>query len=72
MGDYDTQDDLYKPGLVEEWAPTGANVVAHWDSVTSFTPSNWYGDAFYPVSDVNGTPVSTITSFVNFDLTTPS
>lgn len=61
MGDYDTNDNLYKPGLVEEWAPTGANIIGHWDAVTSFTPLNWVGDAFYPVSEVQGTPVTTIT-----------
>lgn len=55
MGDYDTADQLYKPGLVEEWTPTGANIVAHWDAVTSFTPLNWSGDAFYPLATIAGT-----------------
>lgn len=60
MGDYDTDDDLYKPGLVEDWAPQGANVVAHWDAVTSFTPLNWMGDAFYPISNVAGSTVTNV------------
>lgn len=62
MGDYDTTDDAYKPGLVEEWSPSGSNIIDHWDSVTSFTPLNWIGNAFYPLSDVNGTPTTTITT----------
>ena len=67
-GDYDTIDNLYKPGLVEEWVPTGTSVVMHWDSVSSVTPINWSGDAFYPISDVNGTPVSTINNTYDFTL----
>lgn len=68
IGDYDTTDDIYKPGLVEEWAPTGSSIIAHWNSVTSITPLNWQGDAFYPVSDVKGTPVNTITGTFDFTL----
>lgn len=68
MGDYDTDDDLYKPGLVEEWAPTGANIVAHWDAVTSFTPLNWWGDAYYPLAAVSGTSVSNIDTETDFFL----
>jgi len=68
LGDYDTLDDLYKPGLLEEWSPTGSNITAHWDAVTSVTPLNWVGDAYYPISDVNGTPISTIDSSLDFNL----
>ena len=68
LGDYDTLDDLYKPGLLEEWSPTGSNITAHWDAVTNVTPLNWVGDAFYPISDVNGTGVSTIDSSLDFNL----
>jgi hypothetical protein len=53
MGGYDANDEAYKPGMVEEWAPTGANIVAHWDAVTAYTPRNWEGNAFYPISDVS-------------------
>lgn len=70
LGDYDTLDDLYKPGLIEEWTPTGSNITAHWDAVVNVTPLNWVGDAFYPINDVNGTPVSTITSSFDFSLGT--
>lgn len=66
MGDYDTVDDVYKPGLVEEWAPTGANIQAHWDAVTSFTPANWEGDAYYPLAQISGTPVSTVDTELDF------
>jgi hypothetical protein len=68
LGDYDTLDNLYKPGLLEEWSPTGSNITAHWDAVTNVTPLNWVGDAYYPISDVNGTPVSTIDSSLDFNL----
>jgi hypothetical protein len=49
FSDWDTLEQVYKGGLVEEWAPTGSNIVDHWDAVTSFTPSNWVGPAFYPI-----------------------
>jgi hypothetical protein len=62
MGAYDTKDAAYKPGLLEDWAPTGSNIVAHWDAVTSTTPVGWVGDAFYPIVDLYGTPISTIAS----------
>ncbi len=68
LGDYDTLDNLYKPGLAEEWSPTGANITAHWDAVTNVTPYNWVGDAFYPITDVNGTAVSTINNSLDFTL----
>ena len=68
LGDYDTLDNLYKPGLAEEWSPTGANITAHWDAVTNVTPYNWVGDAFYPIKDVNGTAVSTISNSLDFTL----
>jgi hypothetical protein len=65
IGDYDTTEGVYKAGLVEEWAPTGSNVVAHWDAVTSITPRGWSGDSFYKVVDLSQTPVSTITSTID-------
>jgi hypothetical protein len=68
IGDYDTTDDLYKAGLVEEWAPTGASIIAHWDAVTSVTPINWDGDAFHPITELSGTPVCEISSELDFDL----
>lgn len=68
IGDYDTTDDIYKPGLVEEWAPTGASIIAHWDAVTSVTPVNWSGDAFYAISDVKNTPVSVPNKVFDFSL----
>lgn len=68
IGDYDTTDDLYKPGLVEDWAPTGASIIAHWDAVTPITPINWDGDAFYPISELSGTPVCEIGSVLDFNL----
>lgn len=68
IGDYDTNDNLYKPGLVEDSVPTGASVIVHWDAVSPVTPINWKGDAFYPISDVNGTSVSTINQVYDFNL----
>ena len=68
LGDYDTLDNLYKPGLLEEWSPTGSNITAHWDAVTNVTPLNWIGDAFYPISNLNGTAVSTIDTLLDFNL----
>jgi hypothetical protein len=68
IGDYDTTDDLYKAGLVEEWAPTGASIIAHWDAVTSVTPINWDGDAFHPITELSGTPVCEISNVLDFDL----
>lgn len=68
LGDYSTLDNLYKPGLLEEWSPTGSNITAHWDAVTNVTPLNWEGDAFYPISNVNGSPVSTIGTSIDFNL----
>ena len=38
--------------------PTGGTIIDHWDAVSSFTPNNWSGDAYYPVSNVNGTTVN--------------
>jgi hypothetical protein len=66
MGDYDTLDDVYKPGLVEEWAPTGANIIAHWDAVTTFTPTNWQGDAYYPLAQITGTQPNVIDEELDF------
>lgn len=66
MGAYDdTIDHVYKPGLVEEWVPTGSNIIAHWNAVTPLTPLGWIGDSFYEIAEVNGTPVSTITNRVD-------
>lgn len=41
------------PGLTNDWVPNGTSIKAHWDSVTSVTPYNWEGNAFYPISDVS-------------------
>lgn len=60
MGDYDEDDDRYKSGLVEDWAPQGSNIIAHWDAVTPYAPTNWVGDAFYPISDVAGSTVTNV------------
>jgi len=60
VGNYDTVDDTYKGSLYQEWAPTGAAVRTHWDAVTSFSPLNWSGDAFYPITDVSALSISTI------------
>jgi len=66
FSDWDENEQRYKAGLVEEWAPTGASIIDHWDAVTSFTPLNWAGDAYYPVNEVAGTPLTTPTSRVSF------
>lgn len=58
----------YKTGLVDEWIPTGANVIVHWDAVSSFTPKNWLGNAYYQISDVAGTPVTTGLTELDFNL----
>lgn len=41
----------FVPGLTNEWVPNGSTILAHWDAITSVTPYNWTGDAFYPISD---------------------
>lgn len=60
VGNYDAVDNTYKGSLYQEWAPTGAAVITHWDAVTSFSPFNWTGNAFYPITDVSSLPISTI------------
>jgi hypothetical protein len=59
----------YKEGLVDEWMPTGANIVVHWDAVSSYTPNNWLGDAYYPISNVNGTTVTSAGSLKHLSFT---
>jgi hypothetical protein len=59
-----TVDNTYKGSLYQEWAPTGAAVMTHWDAVTSFSPLNWKGDFFYPITDVSSLPISTISSTI--------
>lgn len=67
VGNYDDADNTYKGSLYQEWSPAGASVVTHWDAVTSFTPLNWVGDAFYPVKDASNTAISVITTMVEED-----
>lgn len=68
IGGYDASDGRYKPGLVEEWAPTGATIVAHWDAITPITPQNWSGDAYHTLSDVHGSEPTVVSSEYKFDL----
>jgi hypothetical protein len=68
VGTFDPTDNVYKGGLLEEWAPESSSITAHWEAVSPITPLNWSGDAFYPISNVSGTPVSVPTAVLNFDL----
>lgn len=67
FSDWDQNEQIYKQGLVAEWAPTGSTVIDHWDAVTSFTPHNWSGDAYYPVHEVYGSATSVITDRLSLD-----
>lgn len=69
VGGYDPDDEVYKPGLVEEWAPTGATILAHWDAVTSITPQTWSGDAYYLLGDVSNSETTVVISEYTLDLT---
>lgn len=53
-----SQPPAYQRGFLEEWVPTGSVVIPHWDAVTPITPLNWSGDAFYPIKNVYGTPLT--------------
>lgn len=68
VGGYDPSDEVYKPGLVEEWAPTGATIIAHWDAVTPVTPQNWSGDAYYAISDVSKSETTVVAAEYSLDL----
>ena len=57
FGHYDA--DTYVPGMLEDWVPTGASVVPHWEAVTvDNRPPAWSGNAFYPLKDLYGTSVT--------------
>jgi hypothetical protein len=60
FSDWDETEGRYKSGLVEEWAPTGATIIDHWDAVTPYTPLNWFGDAFYTVTEVSGSAIAVV------------
>jgi hypothetical protein len=66
VGAFDTNDGVYKPGLVDDWAPTGASVSVHWDTVGSVTPLNWVGDYIHPIYDMSDTSVSLINSELSY------
>lgn len=60
----------YVNGLTNEWIPNGTTVIAHWNAVTSVTPYNWVGDAFYPISNFpSGALCSVPDSALSFLLT---
>jgi len=63
----DRPQGVYKPGLIDEWMPTGANVIVHWDAVSSFTPHNWIGNAYYQISEVRGSAVTDIDTLSQLD-----
>lgn len=60
FGAFDTVDDKYKQGKLEDWLPDLADVVPHWDAFDGYTPDNWEGDYFYPIVNNAGGPISDV------------
>lgn len=45
------ENGVFIPGLTNDWVPNGTTITTHWNAVTSITPYDWQGDAFYRISN---------------------
>lgn len=51
LGGTDDEGVTYKNGLLDEWTPSGAGIIPHWEAITGSPLSGWVGDYFYPITD---------------------
>jgi len=51
MGGTDDDGDTFTTGLLDEWTPSGAGAIPHWEAITGSPLPGWVGDYFYPITD---------------------